>query len=264
MFKDQLFRSVRLQRSPKRIVSLVPSQTELLVDLDLEDLIVGITKFCVHPSHLRKNKTIVGGTKQINFEKLKSLRPDIIFCNKEENTLEIVAQLEEIAPVHISDIYSFDHSLELISMYGAIFSKQLRATEIIESIQEKYNDFKSFINDRPRLKVAYFIWKDPWMVAANQTFIDALLSLNNFENAYQHLKRYPEIKIDSLIKTDVILLSSEPFPFKVDHVYELQQIAPKAKVLMVDGEYFSWYGSRLLKAFDYFRVLHIKHFNQMS
>src|SRR5690554_2995659 len=96
-FIDQLNRVVKLSKTPTRIVSLVPSQTELLVDLGLRDNIVGVTKFCVHPNKLRKEKTIVGGTKNVHFEKVTALNPDIVICNKEENTEEIVIELEKIA-----------------------------------------------------------------------------------------------------------------------------------------------------------------------
>ncbi|OUR92198.1 cobalamin-binding protein [Flavobacteriales bacterium 34_180_T64] len=262
-FIDQLNRPVILNGIPERIVSLVPSQTELLVDLGIEDLIVGITKFCVHPIHLKKDKTIVGGTKQVDYDKIKALRPELILCNKEENTIEIIRKLEKIAPVHISVIDSFDDCLALISMYGEMFSKKKIASILVENIQSKIIDFKDFIKERPLIKVSYFIWKDPWMVAANRTFINEILALNKFENTYQHLERYPEVKLDSLLESDVVLLSSEPYPFKANHVFELRKYAMKAKIILVDGEYFSWYGSRLLKAFDYFKVLHVKHFNQM-
>ena len=122
-YLDQLNRNVELEHIPKRIVSLVPSQTELLVDLGLENDLVGITKFCVHPNHLRKQKTIVGGTKQIHLDKIKALRPDIILCNKEENTKEIIRDLEDLAPIHISDVNTVEDCLELIKMYSIIFNR---------------------------------------------------------------------------------------------------------------------------------------------
>lgn len=256
--KDQLNRTIHLKSIPKRIISLVPSQTELLVDLGLEDSIVGITKFCVHPKHLKKTKTIVGGTKTIHIDKIKGLQPDIILCNKEENTQEMIAELEQIAPVHISDIYTIDDCLELIMMYGDIFLREKEAQNLIENILEKLEDFKTFVLNKERLKVAYFIWKNPWMIAAKHTFIDELLQINNFENYYKTLERYPEITLNANQPetADVVFLSSEPFPFKQAYVEEIRNFFPKATILVVDGEMFSWYGSRLLKAFDYFKSLH--------
>jgi ABC-type Fe3+-hydroxamate transport system substrate-binding protein len=257
MFKDQLHRELHIKATPKRIVSLVPSQTELLVDLGLETSIVGVTKFCVHPNRLRKEKTIVGGTKEVHFNKIKALNPDIILCNKEENTKEMISELEQIAPVHISDIYTLEDSLELIKMYGDVFDVVEKAESISDEITVKRKAFQEFQIEKPKLKVAYFIWKNPWMVAANQTFINEILSLNNFENVYQDVNRYPEITLPELKEKqiDVILLSSEPYPFKENDRNDFQQVCPDAKVLIVDGEAFSWYGSRLSKAFDYFEEL---------
>ena len=245
-------------KTPKRIISLVPSQTELLVDLGLENSIVGITKFCIHPSGLRKIKTIVGGTKTINFDKIKSLSPDIILCNKEENTKKIVMDCQQIAPTHVSDIYTLNDAQELIKEYGQIFDSKTKSNKIIEKLNLLQNDFHEFIKKKPSKKVAYFIWKNPWMVAANNTFINHLLELNKFDNVFKNLERYPEVEIEEIIKKediDLILLSSEPFPFKEKHILELKKIT-KTKTILVDGELFSWYGSRLLTAFDYFKELH--------
>ena len=255
--KDQLHRKIQLKGTPERIVSLVPSQTELLVDLGLEEHIVGLTKFCVHPKHMRKEKAVVGGTKQVHFDKIKALHPDIILCNKEENTKEMIAVLEHIAPVHISDVYTIDDSLELIKMYGEMFKVPQKAQTMICSIRNQRNAFQEWIVQRPQLKVAYFIWKDPYMVAANHTFINAMLAVNNFENVYANVSRYPEIQLSELQEKqpDLILLSSEPYPFKDRDIDEFKSICPYTQVKIVDGESFSWYGSRLLKAFDYFKTL---------
>jgi iron complex transport system substrate-binding protein len=259
--KDQLNRPIHLKGVPKRIISLVPSQTELLFDLGLESSIVGITKFCVHPNHFKKEKIIVGGTKDVHFDKIKALQPDIILCNKEENTQEMIQELEKIAPVHISDILTVGDCLGLIEMYGNIFSKESKATEMCKQIKAKHDHFKIFIKDQPTLKTAYFIWKKPWMVAAKGTFIDEIMQLNKFENYYGHLNRYPEVKLEERTKenAELVLLSSEPFPFKENHIEMMKNYFPDAKILIIDGEAFSWYGSRLLNAFDYFKSLHQNH-----
>ncbi len=255
-YKDQLNRTLEFESTPQRIVCLVPSLTELIVDLGLESQVVGVTKFCVHPSFLRKRKAVVGGTKQVHFDKIKALNPDVILCNKEENTKEMFLELEKIAPVHMSHISDFKDALDIIALYGDLFAVEKKASSVIESIQNKYVEFCEFIADEPQLKVAYFIWKNPWMVAANETFINAMLDLNNFENSFGHLKRYPEIHLEAINETtNVIMLSSEPFPFKEQHILELEQQYPGTTVLLVNGEYFSWYGSRLEKAFDYFKTL---------
>jgi ABC-type Fe3+-hydroxamate transport system substrate-binding protein len=256
--KDQLHRKLHLEELPKRIVSLVPSQTELLVDLGLEDHIVGVTKFCEHPKHLRQQKTVVGGTKQVNFDKIKALQPDIILCNKEENTKEMISELEQIAPVHISDVYTIADSLELMEMYGALFHKSENAQALIEDISRRLLAFEKLRAEQSKLKVAYFIWKNPWMVAAKSTFIDDMLSVNNFQNVYQDKKRYPEISLSDLKhrQPNLILLSSEPYPFKTTDIEKFKSVFPETTIRIVDGEAFSWHGSRLLKAFDYFEKLH--------
>lgn len=260
--QDQLKRTLILDHTPKRIISLVPSQTELLVDLGLRASIIGVTKFCVHPNNLRHEKAVVGGTKQIHFDKIKVLNPDIILCNKEENTQEMIKELETIAPVHISDIYNLSDAFELIEMYGELFSVEKKSKSLIQNIKKAQQEFSKVIKSQPKLKVVYFIWKTPWMVVANNTFVDAMLSVNNFENYFGNLKRYPEIQLNEIGKEiDVILLSSEPFPFKTEHIEPLKKRFPKAKVVLVDGEFFSWYGSRLKSAFYYFKELHLSLLN---
>lgn len=258
-FYDHLNRKIELKETPQRIVSLVPSQTELLVDLGLEQQILGITKFCVHPEDLRKQKKVVGGTKQVHFDRIAALEPDIILCNKEENTREMVMELEKLAPVHVSDIYTIDDSLELIRQYSAIFEVAGKASEIIEKIQLQKTGFQEYIKDFPERKVAYFIWKNPWMVAGNDNFIDHLLELNRFKNVFSERdSRYPEIHLEELKKENVelLLLSTEPFPFKKSDKEALKKEVGMEAVYIVDGEYFSWYGSRLTGAFRYFRELH--------
>lgn len=238
-----------------RIVSLVPSQTELLVDLGLEEAIVGVTKFCEHPKNIKREKTIVGGTKTIHLDKIIALQPTHILCNKEENTKEIVQNCQKIANTHVSDIYNIEDTLALIKAYGHFFLKEKEAEKLNANIKNLLEDFNHFIKEKTTLKVAYFIWKDPWMVAGNTTFINYLLEVNKFDNVYKQFSRYPEIELQSLRKVNVVLLSSEPFPFKEKHINEIKSYTKNAKVLLVNGEYFSWYGSRLLKAFSYFKNL---------
>ncbi|UBZ05708.1 helical backbone metal receptor [Salegentibacter mishustinae] len=252
--KDQLQRKIFLPNPPKRIISLVPSQTELLVDMGLEENILGITKFCVHPKHLRKNKNIVGGTKQVKIEKIKALEPDIILCNKEENTKEMVEELREIAPVHVSDIVKIDDAFTLMHQYGEIFQKEALVGTMVNSVREKIAVLQEKLQDKPVKKVAYFIWKKPLMVAGNETFIDELLKLNKFENVFKE-SRYPETSFEEIKakNPNVILLSSEPYPFKEKHKEYFSEL--NIEIQLVDGEYFSWYGSRLVGAIDYFKTL---------
>ena len=250
IIKDFLNRQLNINSKPQRIISLVPSQTELLVDLSLEKEILGITKFCVHPKHLKSSKTIVGGTKQVHLDKIKALKPDIIFCNKEENTKPIVKGLQEIAPVHVSVIKTLDDNINLIKDYGKILNVESKAEALAEKLQTRQLQFQKSIAGKPIKKVAYLIWRDPWMAVGRDTFIDHILGLNHFENVFADKNRYPEINISNLPELDLLFLSSEPYPFKTKHFSEIP--VDNSKIKLVNGEYFSWYGSRMLKAFDYF------------
>ena len=234
----------------------MPSQTELLIDLGLRKQVVGITKFCIHPASLKDEKTIVGGTKTLHLDKIRALQPDIIICNKEENSKEIVASCAQIAPVWVSDVYTLEDALEMISLLGALFKKEEKAFGINTKIKNQYALFTEFIAQKQTRKVAYLIWQKPFMVAGKHTFINDLLQINKFDNILTDpASRYPEMDIEDLKHADLILLSSEPFPFSKTHVKALEQTTQK-QVLLVDGAYFSWYGSRLQNAFRYFKTLH--------
>lgn len=255
-YKDQLDRVLRLQSVPCRIVSLVPSQTELLVDMGLRDKIVGITKFCVHPKNLRINCSVVGGTKNVNFDKIAALNPDFILCNKEENTFEMVTALEEIAPVWVSDIYTIEDTLELIKCMGEIFGIRDIALSLVDEIVLGRDHFLKFMENIPPKKVVYLIWQNPYMAAGRMTFINVLLNMNKFQNILiDETSRYPEISLEEISMAELILLSTEPYPFNDEDAIELQNKIGK-EVRLVDGEYFSWFGSRLTKSFHYFRSLH--------
>ena len=251
--KDQLDRIVDLEKQPQRIISLVPSLTELLVDLGLENKIVGITRFCIHPKHLRKKVTVIGGTKQVRNKKIQKLKPDLIFANKEENQPEDIKSLEEICPIHVSDVQIIEDCYKLIDQYGNLTDTAEQAKLINDKIKNAQADFTNFIKDKPQLKVAYLIWKDPWMAVGGDSFIHEMLKINNYDNVFKHQKRYPEIKLADLQQADLVFLSTEPYPFKKENTKELP-VGP-AKVRIVDGEYFSWYGSRLIQAFGYFKKL---------
>lgn len=240
---------------PQRIISVVPSQTELLFDLGLDAEIVGITKFCIHPANKVQYKTSVGGTKTLHLDQIYALRPDIILANKEENTREQIEQLQRHYPVHITDVVTLPDALAMIREVGTLVGKQQQADDMATQITSSLVCHPS---RSPSSSVAYFIWRKPYMVAAGGTFIDAMLKAAGFQNAFAGQTRYPEIAPDDLraANPDLIFLSSEPYPFAVKHIAELQAICPSARVLVVDGEVFSWYGSRLLRADRYFRNLH--------
>lgn len=256
---DQFGTTHTFETSPQRIISLVPSQTELLYDLGLETRIVGITKFCVHPYHFKSTKTVVGGTKKVNYRKIRALLPDLIICNKEENTQEMVERLREICTVWITDIQTIEDNFQMITDFGQLCNVRTEAKKWNDKLSYSLIEFKSYMASFPIKKVAYFIWKKPYMVAGDDNFINELLRLNHFENIYTGKGRYPEVAIEDITAEgdpDFIFLSSEPYPFKKEDGYEISNYTKKAQTVLVDGEMFSWYGSRLLKAFDYFRMLH--------
>ena len=259
--KDQLGREITLNSTPKRIVSLVPSQTELLHNLALENEIIGITNFCVHPFHLKSTKTIVGGTKKVNYDKIKELKPDFILCNKEENAFEMLPELEKIAPTYFSDVNTIQDSIDLILHLGSILNRRTESDNLAHKIEYKLADFKEYMKDKPIRKVAYFIWANPWMVAGNDTYINEILKLNKLENIYGHMSRYPKIEINKIRwegDPDVIILSSEPYKFEDKHAMEIGSFTNRSITVFGDGEMFSWFGSRQLLAFDYFKELHKK------
>ncbi len=255
-FVDQLNRIVLLKKTPSRIVSLVPSQTELLVHLGLKESIVGITKFCVHPADLKNEKTIVGGTKKVKYDKIISVNPDIIICNKEENTEAMVLQLNKIAPVWISNVTTIPESLQMITKLGEIFQVAEKASEIVSRIEVELSELKLIVqNVKPR-KVLYLIWKNPYMAAGKNTFIDALLQINNFKNVIDsEVFRYPEVGNKEFKNADLIFLSTEPYPFKKKDAVKMKEKFD-AEIKLVDGEFFSWYGFRLIMAINYFKTLH--------
>jgi ABC-type Fe3+-hydroxamate transport system substrate-binding protein len=261
-FTDQMGRSISLDFPPKRIISLVPSQSELLFDLGLDEEIVGITKFCIHPNDKYKSKVKVGGTKKLNMELIRSLKPDLIIANKEENEQVQMEELMLEFPVWMSDITLIDDAIKMIEQLGILTGTSEKATQIASNIEKSFSGL--ILNDFPKKKVAYFIWKDPYMLAAKNTFIDEVLAKAGFDNICS-MNRYPILELLEIksLKPDLIFLSSEPYPFKDEHVLEMKSEFPDASVYIVDGELFSWYGSRMQYTVQYLSRL-LKKINSHS
>ena len=251
IYTDQINHQFNLKSSPKRIISLVPSQTELLYDLGLNGKVVGITKFCIHPNKWFKTKERVGGTKSLNFSKIAELKPDLIIANKEENMQSEIEYLQKLYPVYTSDINRLEDSFDMISSIGEFTESLTQAHLIINQITKEFKDLK---RTQVSKTVLYFIWQQPFMSIGKDTFINEMLNYCGFKNALVDKTRYPELSVEQIksINPDLIFLSSEPFPFHEKHIKVFQEICPKAKIVLVDGEMFSWYGSRLIKAKDYF------------
>lgn len=241
-YQDQLGREVVLPQMPKRIICLVPSITELVSYFEMEDEVVGITKFCIYPTTWFQSKERVGGTKNIDIEKVKSLQPDLIIGNKEENTKKDIEALLAYAPVWMSDVNSIQDSFDLISSLAEIFNKVDKGQNLIGNLK---NYFLSHASEGAGKSVLYFIWHSPGFVAGKNTYVDSYLSAIGYQNCVS-MGRYPEINALESLDPDVVLLSSEPFPFKAYHVAFYMDLFPNAEIKLVDGERYSWYGIRTL------------------
>ena len=253
IFTDQLNNTIELNAFPKRIISLVPSQSELLWDLGLREELVGITKFCIHPKELHQSVTHIGGTKTLNIDKIRLLKPDVIIGNKEENEQTQIEALQKEFKVWMSDIYTLDDSLSMIEGIGELVTKNAEAKKITALINSSFEKLQ-----QTHQTVLYFIWKKPYMVAGRATFIGHLLEKIGLKNGITDINsRYPTLSLEDIISLnpELIFLSSEPFPFKERHVKELQKQLPNTRILIVDGELFSWYGSRLTHSVTYFNEL---------
>lgn len=255
LFIDQTGQTIQLKDKPKRIISLVPSQSELLWDFGLRKELVGITKFCIHPKEMYRSIERVGGTKKLDIDKIRQLKPDLIIGNKEENDRQQIEELRKEFTVWMSDIYDLSDAFEMISALAEIIKEGDKAEQLIKTIKTNFS--KLDISKFKDKKVAYFIWYNPFMAVAQNTFINHLLEKLGFINSFAYLSRYPEVNASQIkgVAPDYIFLSSEPFPFSKEHIKELKQISPNSEVVLVDGEMFSWYGSRLQYAPEYFATL---------
>lgn len=254
IYTDQLNRKIELKEFPKRIISLVPSQTELLFDLGVGENVVGVTKYCIHPKEKVKKITKIGGTKDFDIDKIIELQPDLIIANKEENYKEGIEELEQKFPVWISDITDLNSSFEMILGVGKLVGKQKEAKNLTDKLNHDFKDLTTINSEN--YKTLYFIWKEPFMVAGKDTFIDDILERTHLENSTDE-NRYPIIDEQKIIELNpqIILLSSEPYPFKEKHIQEFVQMLPNAYIRVVDGELFSWYGSRLNYTVNYLKEL---------
>ena len=250
-----------MTRDELRIVSVVPSQTELLYDMGLKNQIVGLTKFCIEPQELETEtqkwfelKSKIGGTKNIDIEKVKSLNPHIIFANKEENDKDQIESLRKEFIVYTSDVYDLKSSLEMIAHVGQLTKTEFEAQSIISKISLNFKEIQF-----PAIKktAIYFIWKNPYMTVGGDTFIHKMIEECGFSNLTIDKKRYPVIEIEEMkeLNPEVIFLSSEPYPFKEKHIEEFREILPNALIYIVDGQKFSWYGSHLIQSPLYFNGL---------
>jgi ABC-type Fe3+-hydroxamate transport system substrate-binding protein len=243
-FQDQCGENVVLGETPQRIVSLVPSQTEFLHALGLERNLVGVTRYCVHPEHIRKRAIQIGGTKKLKLDAIRKLNPDLIIGNKEENEKEQIEELRREFPVWMSDIITIEDSFEMMRRLAEITGKRKESDKLIHTVDNAMMTVRGAFAGK---KCLYFMWRKPWMAAGKGTFISSMLDHLGFENVAAHLPRYPELSEDAIreLKPDMCLLSSEPYPFSEKNFKELKKLLPESKLLVVEGEPFSWYGKRM-------------------
>jgi ABC-type Fe3+-hydroxamate transport system substrate-binding protein len=243
---DQLGRTVALSAAPLRIVSLVPSITELLYVLGLDREVVGITKFCVHPEEWRGQKSTVGGTKQFHHDKIAALRPTLILANKEENREEDIRALEKHYPVWVSDVRNPAQCLDMIRGIGEITHTSAKAHTLADTLAYLMDTLPL----RPPQRALYLIWRKPWMAAGTNTYIHHTMALAGYTNCLTpEAGRYPELTDQDLqrLRPEVLLLSSEPYPFDQRHVHELRALLPHSRILLTDGELYSWHGPKLME-----------------
>jgi ABC-type Fe3+-hydroxamate transport system substrate-binding protein len=246
--------TAQLPYRPMRIISLVPSITELLHYLGLDMETIGVTKFCIHPAAWFRTKKNIGGTKNINIRRIKELEPDLIIANKEENVREQVEELAASYNVWLTDVNSIDDAHTMIKDIGTLTGKTAEAKKLVLDIKKEFGKLQPF---KPVKKTAYLIWRNPYMTIGSGTFINDMLQYCGLENVFATQSRYPKITVTDLAQSgcDLLMLSSEPYPFKEKHIKELQQQLPGVKILLADGELFSWYGSRMLQLPQYLQNL---------
>lgn len=233
-----------------RIVSLVPSLTETLFDFGLTaDEVVGRTKFCIHPHQKISEVTVVGGTKNIHPERIAALAPDLIIANKEENDRLQIENLSEKFRVWVTDIKNLEDNSNFLVELGRLLNKKEKALYFIDQID-------SCLPESPQLKkAAYLIWQKPYLTVGQDTFIHEIMLKAGFKNIFGELTRYPEIDLNAVAPAEIILLSTEPFPFQEKHISEFRKLFPSKKIMLVDGEAFSWYGTHLAHRKQYFEKL---------
>jgi ABC-type Fe3+-hydroxamate transport system substrate-binding protein len=251
---DQLGRQVFLNKIPQRIVSLVPSQTELLFDLGAGNRVAGVTHFCIHPTEALATKTRIGGTKNFKPDVIRKINPDLILANKEENDRELLEKLMNEFPVWVSDVNDISAALAMILETGRLIGEENRADTLVSEIKSGFAALTSY-PVRPRC--LYLIWRKPWMSIGHSTFIHSMMEAGGLENECATMDRYPILTDEHIreLNPEVVLLSSEPYPFKERHIPEIAAVLPKARIHCVDGEMFSWYGSRMKMATAYFETV---------
>ena len=256
IFHDQMGRGVDISGSPQKIVSLVPPITELLFDLGLGDRLVGRTKFCIHPKGKVDKVPSIGGVMGLNYHRIEESKPDLILASREENGKQEINEIAKLLPVWVSDIRNLADALEMIQTIGTICGVEEKAKEMAEKIETEFEKLSEIPEEV--INAVYLIWKNPLYTVGGNNFTNDMLKRAGIRNVFEDKKEaYPIVTGKEIRnrKPDYIFLPSEPYPFKTNDVKEFHDKFPKVEIKQVDGEYFSWYGSHLLKAPSYFKQL---------
>ena len=242
-----------------RIVSLVPSITELLCDLGLAGQLVGRTGFCVHPREIVRRIPKLGGTKDIDLGKLRALRPTHVILNIDENRSEDAQALAEfVAESIVTHPLGPLDNLGLYRLIGGIFGRGREAEALCGKFEAAYAALRSAARSFAPERVLYLIWKNPWMTVSRDTYVSRMLALVNWETVPANsIARYPKIELGPAVldEAGVVLLSSEPFMFRETHLAEMRAlpVLRGKKIALIDAEMTSWYGSRAIEGLAYLR-----------
>ena len=239
--------------APPRIVSLVPSITELLCDLGLAAALVGRTGFCIHPRALVRGIPKVGGTKAVDVARIRELAPTHLVVNIDENEKPTVDELARVVPhVIVTHPLAPRDNVALYRLLGGIFDRAKEAATLCEAFECAYAETLAACADLPRRNVLYLIWRKPWMTVSRDTYISRTLALAGWDTLPADAPaRYPELELDAALLADAhhVLLSSEPYRFRQRDIGAVQKLLPKnarCSVHLIDGEMTSWYGSRAI------------------
>lgn len=251
---DQVNNPIFLSDTPKTLISGTPSLTETFIHCCPPHSVLARTKFCTHPRKIVTSIPKIGGTKHLHINRIIDLNPDIVILNKEENTYEDYLKISKYIPVYVSDIVD-THSLICFLNDMADIFKLNSFSNLCFEINRNRSATRAY-EDKKR--VAYLIWSNPYMTVGGDTFINHMLEEAGFINIFRYINRYPEVTWNEILghHPDFIFLSSEPFPFSQKHIDKLDVNYNTDQIKIVDGEMFSWYGIRNLKAYEYFKKLH--------
>lgn len=241
-----------------RIVSLVPSLTELLVDLGLGGQLVGRTGFCVHPRAVVRRLPKIGGTKGFSIDRLRALAPTHVIVNIDENRRDEVSALDAFVPhVIVTHPLTVGDNLELYRLLGGVFDREAQASALAAGLEREWTALRAQSERLPRQSVLYLIWQEPWLGVARDTYISHVLAAAGWDSLPSaSALRYPPVDLPQLAaQAHLVLLSSEPYPFRERHRRLLGEQLPGVRVALIDGEMVSWYGSRAIRGLAYLRQL---------